>query len=482
MRVEKLLAPFSFSRTRGALSVYDLEIKDVVTSPRAADAATVYVCLRTPLGDGHGGAAEAYAKGCRCFLAARGLGLPEDAAVYVTDEPEAYLGELAARCFGYPARGLTVFGITGTHGKTSVADTVAALMRKAGKSVAVMTSDGIEVGGCFTPTVTAPPNAADIQRVLRAARRKRADLVILELSAYMLAHYAEKSIPFAAVLLTDLAPRHIGDGTHRDFAAYRAAKEKLLSCGAPLTFLPTAPSALSATGRVLTFGDMGDIAVQNAHVEERDRQIGTAFSLTYEGQTLNAFYPNVGECAAENAAAATALALASGLSLSKIAELLPEAAPVGRLECIYTPNGARIFLDTAYEAEDLSYALRSLRRVTRGRLLVVLGSVGGRALARRAPLGQAAMAYADFVYFTADDPDSEPVSRITHDMVAQIKETRRYLILPARRTALLRAVNDLAPGDTLLVLGKARDETQLVAGVREAFSDRHVIMNAARRR
>ena len=80
LRVERLFAPFRFARSKGALSVYDLNIKDVVTDPATANANTVYVCVPTPLGDGHSGAAVAYANGCRCFLAARGLGLREDAA------------------------------------------------------------------------------------------------------------------------------------------------------------------------------------------------------------------------------------------------------------------------------------------------------------------------------------------------------------------------------------------------------------------
>jgi len=482
MRADKLFSPFAFERSRGALSVYDLNIKDIVTAPEDADAATVYVCLRTPLGDGHRGAAEAYARGCRCFLAARGLGLPEDAAVYLAKDPEAHLGELAARCFGYPARSLTVFGITGTHGKTSVVDTASAVLRRAGKRVATLTTDGFALGDTFRTSSHIPPNAADIQRFLRAARRDKAEFVFLEFSAYMLAHHAEKSIPFAAVLLTDLTSSCVGEGMWRDFESYRATKAKLLSCGAPLTVLPEELSYLSATGRALTVGHTGDIGVENVRIGEREGQLGTAFSLTFEGQTAYAFYGNVGMGAAQNAAAATALALAAGLSLAEIAAALPFSAPVCRLECVYTKDGARIFLDAAYQARDLTYALSSLRRVTTGKLSVVLGSVGGRALARRAPLGRTAALEADFVYFTADDPDSEPVLQIARDMVAEIEDSRRYLVVPSRREAILRAVGDLRRGDTLLVLGKARDDTQLVMGAREPFSDRDMIVNAARRR
>lgn len=481
MRVEKLFAPFRFTRSRGALSVYDLNIKDIVTNPADATVNTVYVCVRTPIGDGHYGAAVAYANGCRCFLAARGLGLREDAAVYTTEDPEAHLGALAARCFGYPAKSLTVFGITGTHGKTSVADTLAATLRQAGKRIALLTTDGTEIDGVFKLAPPTAPNAADVQRMLRAARRKKAEFAIIEFSAYMLAHHAEKSIPFAAVLLTDLAPRHIGKGMHQDFASYWAAKKKLLLSPSPLVFLPESVADLDVKGRVVCYGDTGDIVAQNSRILHENGLLGTVFSLTYKQETAEIFYPVIGDFAIRNATAAAALALAAGLSLVEVAQGLSCAAPIGRMECIYANNGARVFLDTAYEAQDLLGALQSLRRVTSGRLCVVLGSVGGRAVYRRAPLGKMAVEHADFVYFTADDPGSEPVKGIIQEMVSEIEDAGRYLCIPSRRKAILRAMEDLRAGDTLLILGKARDDTQLVMGTKEPFSDRKVALEAARR-
>ena len=480
MRADKLFEPFSFERNRGALSSYDLNVTDVVSAPEDAGANTLYVCLKTPVRDGHSSAAAAYARGCRLFLAQRGLGLPEDAAVYITEDPEAYLGDLAARCFGYPARSMTVFGITGTHGKSSVIRLALDLLSGAGKSVAALTTDAFFLGDVVTPIKTAP-TAADIQRMLRAARRKKVEFVLLEFSAYMLAHHSEKAIPFAALLCTSLSSRASVRGLYRDTEAYRAATQKLFDAGAPLGFLPAGLSVPCAVKRCVTFGDKGDIGVENPYLVQIEPPC-TAFSLTFDGQRETVFYPCVGLHAAQNAAAATALALAAGMSLGEIAEGFFTASTPYRLECVCEVGGARIFLDNAFEAEDLTYALSSLRRITPGRFSVVLGSVGGRAFARRAPLGKAAVTGADFAYFTADDPDSEPVPRILRDMVADVADTGRFLALPSRYAALCRAAEELRAGDTLLVLGKAYDETQLISGVSELFSDKEVLLDAVRRR
>lgn len=479
MRADRLFAPFHFTRSKGALAVYDYQIKDIVTDPHAATAETVFVCVRTPLFDGHRGAALAYANGCRCFVAARGMGLPSDAAVYTVEDPEAQLPALAAHCFGYPARSITVLGITGTNGKTSVVDTLASLLRRAGKRVATLTTDGIDLGGAFTKAAPIAPNAADVQRMLRAARRRRIEFAIVEFSAYMLAHHAADHIPFAAVLLTDLVPRHIGEGLFADLAAYRAAKHRLLQSEAALVLLPDTYSSLSVKGNTVRYGENGEVAWSHVHTEVRGEKIGTVFTVSYKGENTEVFYPVVGDFAVKNATAAVALALAVGLSPLQIAKGMPAAVPVGRMEQIFSHNGARIFLDTAYEAQDLTRVLRILRTVTEGKLSVVLGSVGDRAEARRAPLGTAAVTYADFAYFTADDPSGEMPEKIARDMVAEIENSPRYRIIPSRRRAICLAVADLRAGDTLLILGKARDHTQLVKGKEQEFYDRTTALEAA---
>ena len=344
MRVDRLFTPFSFQRSRGALSVYDYQIKDIVTDPACASAQTVYVCVRTPLCDGHVGAAEAYARGCRCFVAARGLGLPPDAAVYTTEEPSVYLGELAARCFGYPARSLTVFGITGEVGKTSVADTLTCLLRQAGHKVATLTTDGFDVDGEFQKAGYVAPNAADVQRMLRAARRAGAAFAVIELSSYMLSQNVHKSIPFAALLQT--APPQEDDTVRRHGAAdYRRAKDILIACGAPLLFLPYGTEATTARSRVLYMGQTGDVTGTQAKTVLREDACGTSFRLGYQGEEFEVFYPVVGDFAVKNATAAAALALAAGLPPSKIAQGLAHSAPIGRLEQIYASGDRCIFLD-----------------------------------------------------------------------------------------------------------------------------------------
>lgn len=477
MRAENLFKGLDLVRRSGALQTYELKIKHIVTVPEKADEKSVYVAVRSPMGDGRRGAAAAYSRGCRIFVAPCPLDLPHDAAEYYTALPELTAGLLAAKCHAEAVKNLTVVGVTGTHAKTSVVETAAALLLRAGKSVAILTTDGMMCGERFVPFAGRAPDAEDIWQFLCLARQARAEFAVIEFSSYMLAQRLHASIPFAAVLLTDYVPHHIGT-VHADELAYRAAKQSLLRAGAPLVLVPCECASLETSGRLIRYGNDGEIALHDVHPVGRDG-IGAILETPFE--KVGIFYPVVGDFAHKNAVAAAALAVALGLSAAEIAQGMPYAEPVGRLERLACENERRIYLDAAYEGEDLATALRALRTVTDGRLSVLLGAVGGRAMERRVPLGTAAFANADFIWLTADDADAESPQKIAEAIVGEYYNSAAYRICPSRAEAIEAAVADLARGDTLLILGKPREDTQLVCGKKQFFSDRAQVQAALAR-
>lgn len=474
MRAENLLRGLpELSLSAGRMPT--LKIENIATSPLTVSKNSVFVCTRTALRDGHYSAEEAYHRGCRVFVAERGLALPKEAAVFLAEDTEAALALLCARLWGPLPEDMRVFGITGTHGKSSVALLTAGLLRRVGKDVAVLTGDGADNGKEFIPAGAAVPDAADLWRFLYRCRANGAKYVVIELSAYMLKHQTAREIPFHATLLTDLAPHHIGPGMHRDFAAYCSSKSALFVPPAQLAYLPPGldavlnvkiPMTYYGDTRVLSLTDVGAAVQGGVH--------GRGLTLHGNGQSYAIFHPVPGDFACRNAEAAAVLAREAGLTLAEIAEGLATVTPTGRLELIACREGRRVYLDTAYTGEELLRVLRTLRSVTTGRLSVLLGSVGGRAKARRAPLGAAAGQLADFTFFTADDPDSEKPENVMRDMTAEWPRLARYECIPDRAEAIATAVAALHPGDALLILGKAQDNTQLTATGKTFFSDREI--------
>ncbi|MBE6594738.1 MAG: hypothetical protein E7644_02945 [Ruminococcaceae bacterium] len=474
MRADHLLKDIpGLSRAAGRITAIGIE--NIATSLQTVSKKSVFVCTRTAMRDGHYSAAEAYARGCRVFVAERGLALPPDALVYLTERAEEALGRLCSRLWGPLPEDMRVFGITGTHGKSAVALLTAGMLRQSGRTVAILTGDGADDGKCFTPAGVAVPDAADIWRFLHRCGTNGAKFVILELSAYMLKHGAAGEIPFAATLLTDLAPHHIGPGMHRDFAAYRAAKAALFVPPTQLALLPAAlAGAVDARVPTAFYGNHSGLTVQDEGAAVQGDVHGRGLTLCCDGLRYAIFHPVPGDFACRNAEAAAVLAHEAGLSAAEIAQGLSVVTPTGRLELLACFEGRRIYLDTAYTGEELLRALRVLRDVTAGRLSVLLGSVGGRAKERRAAFGAAAGRLADFTFFTADDPDSEAPEDILRDLVAEWPRLARYDFIPDRAEAISAAVAALHSGDTLLILGKAQDDTQLTPTGKVLFSDREI--------
>lgn len=482
MTFKELLKRKDLIHVQGYAEPLDASVTDVVTAVEMANAATLYVACNTAIRDGHGAALAAYERGCRHFVAERMLTLPSDAAQLLTANSGELLGELAAAVHGYPARGLTVVGITGTHGKTTVALLAAGFLAGCGRRVAMLTTDGTDIGGVFTPQGELAPDGADLARFFRSAADAGAEIAIVELSAYMLAHGATAGIPFTVVLCTDFSPRHIGKGEHADLAAYRAAKARLLEGDAPLAVMPANSTDFSPRGRAFTYGfeeKAADLCLIQA---DTPCAVAYASKLTLycKGKEYGVETPLYGAQYFHDLAAAMALSVVLGESPVRFVPQAPRVYAVGRLELLRLAGDRTVCFDAAYEAEDLSLVLKTLRARTAGRLTVLLGSVGGRAHARRAPLGAAALAGADFVYLTADDPNSESVLQIAHDMVGENGDAARYRIIASRAEAIGEAAFDLRSGDTLLILGKPREDTQLQNGKKHFFSDRLAVLNAIR--
>ena len=215
-----------------------LLVSRVVTEAEEAREDTLYVCLCTATWDGHPGAARAYGNGCRLFLAQRSLLLPADATVLVVESTKELLGPMAAMLLGHPARKLTVLGVTGSVGKTCVADTVATVLHRLGRRVACVTTDGVRVGDRSRPRRDILPTAAELQMLLHEFVQEGIEVVILELSSYMLTQGLAFSIPFTAVLLTNLFPDH-GEGSACGSArAYVQAMASLFAEDAAFQIFP----------------------------------------------------------------------------------------------------------------------------------------------------------------------------------------------------------------------------------------------------
>lgn len=154
-------------------------ITEVITSPETGGENALFVATRTALSNGRYALESAYARGCRLFLCAHDAYVGKDATVMICEDPEALLGILAARVYGHPSREMTVFGITGSAGKSSVAQMTARILRQTGHRVGVLGTDGMDMDGKCVPAPAIVPDAAAIHRALRKMADNGVEFAIL---------------------------------------------------------------------------------------------------------------------------------------------------------------------------------------------------------------------------------------------------------------------------------------------------------------
>jgi UDP-N-acetylmuramoyl-L-alanyl-D-glutamate--2,6-diaminopimelate ligase len=465
----------------GDPQLLEQEIVTVTADPSRAKRGTLFVCTRTALRDGHHLVRAAYTAGCRAFLAELLPDVPQDAAWIAVQDTEALLGPLMAKLLRHPAKELRVIGITGTAGKTSVAHTLHEVLASVGRRVASLTSDGYCIGLAQRPVGDVVPDAVNIQHFLAECRRAEVDVVILELSAYMLAHKAAAGIPFTAVLLTNLLDAHVGHGEFSSLRQYHAAKLSLLNSKADFVIAPVGLALPAVSGTLLTVGEGGTAWAENRCCAWTEDEVESSFALCLSnGQKYAVSIPVPGDFAIENALYAMLTGLILGVDERRLIEELSLTRPKGRLTCMPMGDARFVVIDSAFEADSLARVLTLLRGYTRGRLSVLIGSVGGRARHRRGALGRTAVTYADFAYFTADDPNGEDPEAICAEMVRACG-SERCCIITDRRRAIARAVSDLRRGDILLLAGKGGCDTQLIGGVRHPFSEKEIVLEALAR-
>jgi UDP-N-acetylmuramoyl-L-alanyl-D-glutamate--2,6-diaminopimelate ligase len=221
--------------------------------------------------------------------------------------------------------------------------------------------------------------------------------------------------------------------------------------------------------RVMTYGlkKRGDVW---AHVES-DTINGLTVSVHHNDHSWTVKSNMVGTFNAYNVCAAFATSLALNVQADSIVTGIERLKQVrGRLERVVD----NVFVDYAHTPSAIENALRSLKKYTTGKLVVVFGCGGDRDKSKRPLMGSIASRLADYVVVTSDNPRSEPPDRIIQDIVAGIADAN-YQVISDRRSAIEKALSMKKNNDVVLVAGKGHEEYQIIGDRRIFFDDAEVI-------
>jgi UDP-N-acetylmuramoyl-L-alanyl-D-glutamate--2,6-diaminopimelate ligase len=401
-----------------------------------------------------------------------------------------WVSHISGRFYGHPSRKITLYGITGTNGKTSVCQLLAQAL-SAELACGVIGTLGAGFPDRLKATGMTTPDGATLQRLLAELYQQGAGAIAMEVSSHALDQSRVADLFFDTAIFTNLSRDHFD--YHGSLENYGDAKGQLfqmpdLQCAVinlDDPFGQTLIRGLKEGVKVIGYGLNID-AVTTGGIA--DWVCATHVALLPQGLRIHVVTPNeeaelnsplLGAFNASNLLAVLAVLLHRGWSLKKaIAQLSNLSTVPGRMALFGGGDNPAVVVDYAHTPDALEKALMAAREHCPGRLFVVFGCGGDRDRGKRPIMGELAARLADVCYLTDDNPRSESSAHIIEQIRAGIPETQQVEIISNRRDAIDHAVNAAVSGDLVLVAGKGHETYQLMGDQVLYFDDREVVREA----
>jgi UDP-N-acetylmuramoyl-L-alanyl-D-glutamate--2,6-diaminopimelate ligase len=466
----------------------EVEVAGLAYDSRCVVPGDLFVTWAGERHDGRVFAAEAVARGAVAVVAPspRPEGAPEALAAIpwlTADAPRALLGPLAVRLLGDPGRHLTLVGITGTNGKSTIAALVTAMLEAAGRPCGLLGTLGHRFRGEeLTGGGRTTPEGSDLVAAFAALATRGGVAAAMEVSSHALAQGRMEGTTFDVAAFVNLTRDHLD--YHGSMEAYYGAKRRLFDQlrpgGRAVVNLGDAWGSRLAgeLAAPLTCGEKGEVTALGADFE----LTGTTVRLRTPRGPLSLRLPLVGRYHVENVA--VAVAVAEALDLPHEAVVAGAGAlrpPAGRMEPVAAGQPFPVFVDYAHTPAALEAALRALREVGGRRIAVVFGCGGDRDPGKREEMGEIAGRLADLPIVTSDNPRGEDPLAIIAMVENGLRRSgnREYRVVPDRREAIRKALSVAGSSRyAVLVAGKGHEREQIVGAERLPFSDREEIERA----
>jgi UDP-N-acetylmuramoyl-L-alanyl-D-glutamate--2,6-diaminopimelate ligase len=508
MTLRDLLKVAEIQATHGDL---DQPVIGLSYDSRKVQPGFVFFGLPGTYSDGTHFALEAIGKGACAVVLDRKIELPEDAAWVLAHDIRYTMGKWAAEFFGQPSQKITVVGVTGTNGKTTVTYLLESIFRAAGMAPGVIGTINYRYQSSSRPAPHTTPESIDLQQLLGEMVQSGTQSVAMEVSSHALALERVRGIAFDGALFTNLTRDHLD--FHRDMEDYFLAKCRLFT-----DYLLDAPSKKRRFAVIHGGDPKGKLLLEKSrqigldvwsygldrkwdlHPLEFEADLGGLRGvLEIKGQSFGFESPLIGIANLENILCSVGAASALGLPSKAIVEGIARLEPVpGRLEKIKNSLGITVLVDYAHTPDALEKAMSSLRPLTQGRLIVVFGCGGDRDAGKRPIMGEIAARLSEVVILTSDNPRTEtpqailrqieeglrnmPLTRFTSKeaAVSSIGTATSYCVEADRRAAIALALRIAQPKDLVLIAGKGHEDYQILGKERIRFDDREVVREELR--
>ncbi|MEI8324623.1 MAG: UDP-N-acetylmuramoyl-L-alanyl-D-glutamate--2,6-diaminopimelate ligase [Betaproteobacteria bacterium] len=412
---------------------------------------------------------------------------------------KADAGAIAAEYYGHPSRELDVLAVTGTNGKTSttwwLAQALSNLGATGGARCGLIGTLGVGVPPCpdaLTEPLTEPlaglestglttPDPVLLQRQLRRFVQQGLTFCAVEASSIGLVEHRLDGTRIRVALFTNFTQDHLD--YHGDMPSYWQAKAALFSWpGLQAAVLNLDDEQGAALAQTLSEGRLDLWTVsrqQRARLRALDLAYdaqGLRFTLAEGDERVLLQTALIGDFNVSNLLGVIAALRSLGVGLKDAVQACTRLTPVpGRMDCLTAPGQPLVVVDYAHTPDALDKALTALRPLTQqrsGKLWCVFGCGGDRDSAKRPMMAAVAHKHADRVVLTSDNPRSERPEAIIAQLLLGLSHREGVQVQADRAAAIRQTLEQAQPHDVVLIAGKGHENTQEVAGVKHAFSDK----------
>lgn len=448
---------------------YDTLIKGVKINSQDVEAGDLFVCVKGVTCDRHDFVSDAIKNGASAIVASRPLRV--SVPVIMVEDTNKELPNLMARFCDNPQNELSLIGVTGTNGKTTVAQLVQCLL---GDSCGYIGTNGIKCKEFEEPIRNTTPDVDRMYPYLKRFVDAGCKYVSMETSSEAFFRKRLDSFSFDVTIFTNITEDHLN--VHKTLENYVECKMEL--------FKKTKKGGTSVINRdskyyekirscchenVLTYGYNDNANLQIKDVKLNDNSTDIEFS--FEGKIYQINSPLVGSFNVENLMAALLAVKACGQEIEEINARIANIKQVkGRMEYLDFGQNYKIILDYAHTPDALDKILTFLNSVKKNRIITITGSAGGREKEKRKDMGKVVLEKSDLVIFTMDDPRDEDVDDIIDDLVGNSKMTNFYRVTK-RDEAIKKALDMAQKDDIILIAGKGRDNYMAIGHEYLPYSD-----------
>lgn len=477
MKLSVLIEAIKEKVIQGGLNI---DIFGLDSDSRKIEKGHLFVAVKGSANDGHEYINKAIEQGATAVVCEDMPSQMEDSVTYiqVKDSADA-LGKLAAQWYGNPSDRLTLVGVTGTNGKTTIATLLYDLFRKLGYKTGLLSTVCNYVDDKAVPATHTTPDPISLNMLLAEMVEAGCTHAFMEVSSHSVDQKRISGLNFDGGIFTNLTRDHLD--YHKTVDAYLKAKKGFFDQ------LPKSAFALTNLD-----DKSGMVMLQNTAARKLTYSLrsladfkGRILEKLFEGTLLEVngtevMVHFVGKFNAYNLLAVYGAAVALGEEPNEVLLQISTLHPVsGRFETIRSDKGFTAIVDYAHTPDALTNVLNAIHEVLsdKGRVITVVGAGGNRDKGKRPLMAKESVKYSEQVILTSDNPRFEEPDAIIEDMTAGLdnNEMKKVLCITDRKQAIKTAIMMANAGDVILIAGKGHEDYQDVKGVKHHFDDREIV-------